>query len=625
MVRKDKSRAGDIRVLSLFSGGGGLDIGFARAGFHIITSSEIETLFCETLDANKPTFGQDHKVICEDIAKFNPTEHALGRIDFVIGGPPCQSFSAAGRRAGGVYGINDLRGSLFWHYCRILKELSPTGFLFENVRGILSANNKTAWGVIQEEFAALGYSLRYRVVDAAEYGVPQHRERVIMVGSKQGSSFLFPRPTHGPASAESRPYFGAREAVSDLQNKDEKPKPYGGMYEELLLEIPPGSNYLHFTEKMNHPHPRFAWRSRFSDFLYVADPDKPTKTIVAHPGKWAGPFHWNKRKFTIAELKRLFTFPDDYTITGSELQVIRQLGNSVPPRLGYCMALAIKNQFFGGAESIELVPGSFVFDHDKRKARKAASTKRQVRPNEDVYPGDQALLFDFTESHERTAMRFEETLNYVSSRHVVQESLGKTTRSFFVKATLESACWSVEVKDRETTERRLNLTLDFNKVIQGNFRKIAVALVTDDCEYICAAWDAVDLCIRKSTSYDNIQKLYGHFTEPYPQFRTSVDSDLNHPLVRFARQLCNYEYLAGYHALADLESQFERPFSGVEIAKWLRDLGYDVRTKETNRTTPEGCFRVCYPFTMPINSKRFVSWIERGRHKTADRTSIPTT
>jgi len=148
MVRKDKSRADDIRVLSLFSGGGGLDIGFARAGFHIIASSEIETLFCETLDANKPTFGQDHKVICEDIAKFNPTEHALGRIDFVIGGPPCQSFSAAGRRAGGVYGINDLRGSLFWHYCRILKELSPTGFLFENVRGILSANNKTAWGVI---------------------------------------------------------------------------------------------------------------------------------------------------------------------------------------------------------------------------------------------------------------------------------------------------------------------------------------------------------------------------------------------------------------------------------------------------------------------------------------------
>ena len=104
------------RVLSLFSGGGGLDIGFATAGFQIVASVEIESAFCKTLEANQEFFGPDHKTICADISKFTPADYKLGRIDFVIGGPPCQSFSAAGRRAGGVYGINDIRGSLLWHY-----------------------------------------------------------------------------------------------------------------------------------------------------------------------------------------------------------------------------------------------------------------------------------------------------------------------------------------------------------------------------------------------------------------------------------------------------------------------------------------------------------------------------
>ncbi len=164
-----------IRVLSLFSGGGGLDIAFRMAGCDIVASSEIVPQFCESLEANTWLYGNEHKVICKDICEFSPANYGIKDIDFIIGGPPCQSFSAAGRRAGGVYGVNDIRGSLFWHYCRILKELQPKGFLFENVRGILSANSRQAWEIIQESFKECGYDLFYKVLDAAEFGVPQYR------------------------------------------------------------------------------------------------------------------------------------------------------------------------------------------------------------------------------------------------------------------------------------------------------------------------------------------------------------------------------------------------------------------------------------------------------------------
>lgn len=157
---------------------------------------ELEAKYIQTLQRNSLSgkWLSGAKPICIDIKEYLPTFNF--KIDFIIGGPPCQSFSAAGRRAAGVSGITDIRGTLFQEYVRILKTLQPIGFLFENVYGITGANKGEAWQEIQEAFREVGYKIYYRILDAADYGVPQHRERLFIIGLKEGE-YLFPYPTHG--------------------------------------------------------------------------------------------------------------------------------------------------------------------------------------------------------------------------------------------------------------------------------------------------------------------------------------------------------------------------------------------------------------------------------------------
>lgn len=189
----------EIRVLSLFSGGGGLDIGFHDAGFTIVECNELVKKFATTLSLNSTPKGRLHgsKIVCMDINEYNPD---VENIDFIIGGPPCQTFSAAGARAAGVNGIDDDRGNLFKQYVRILDKLKPKGFLFENVYRIVGAQGGKPWKLIQEAFQDVGYRLHWRILDAADFGVPQFRERLIIVGLQDGS-FYFPYPTHGPDSS----------------------------------------------------------------------------------------------------------------------------------------------------------------------------------------------------------------------------------------------------------------------------------------------------------------------------------------------------------------------------------------------------------------------------------------
>jgi len=264
---QQKNLKRNIRTLSLFSGGGGLDIGFHDAGFNIVESVEIEKIFTKTLEINteKNKTLNETKVICKDINDYHPE---VTNIEFIIGGPPCQTFSAAGARAAGVNGMDDERGNLFLQYARIINTLQPVGFLFENVYRIIGAQSGKAWKKIQEAFQELGYTLYWRILDAADYGVPQFRERLIIVGLKNGQ-FFFPFPSHGPDSITSRKYYSAENAISDLVFTGEV-KILSGRHGHLLNDIPPGLNYSFYTERMGHPNPIFAWRSKFSDYLYVS-------------------------------------------------------------------------------------------------------------------------------------------------------------------------------------------------------------------------------------------------------------------------------------------------------------------------------------------------------------------
>jgi DNA (cytosine-5)-methyltransferase 1 len=341
-----------IKTLSLFTGAGGLDIGFHEAGYDIVACVEIEPNYVKTLEANKgpgKIYSASTQVFSIDVRRFDACQFANAGIECIIGGPPCQTFSAAGRRSGGVLGTSDARGRLFRTYCEILDIIKPRMFVFENVYGLPGANNGEPWREIVQSFQAHGYTLKADVLDAADYGVPQHRERLIMVGYREGV-FEFPLPTHGPDSASKRPLVSTGEALADITDPNEQSHDdLGGLYGHLLPQVPYGLNYAFFTREMGYPTPIFAWRSKFHDFLYKVDPANPCRTIKAKPGKFTGPFHWKNRHFNVEELKRLQSFPDAYKIEGNYGKVVEQIGNSVPPLLAKVIAVAAREQFIDRA------------------------------------------------------------------------------------------------------------------------------------------------------------------------------------------------------------------------------------------------------------------------------------
>jgi DNA (cytosine-5)-methyltransferase 1 len=159
---------------------------------------------------------------------------------------------------------------------------------------------------------------------------------------KQGR-YLFPYPTHGFDSLDRQSYYSAAQAVDGADISDIEPG-LGGRFGHLLENIPPGLNYSFYTKEMGYPNPIFSWRSKFSDFLYKADPDTPVRTIKAQGGQYTGPFSWENRRFSISELKRLQTIPDEYEIVGNRQVAIEQIGNSVAPQLGRILALSILEQ-----------------------------------------------------------------------------------------------------------------------------------------------------------------------------------------------------------------------------------------------------------------------------------------
>lgn len=611
------------RVLALFSGGGGLDLGFALAGFEVGVSSDIVPEFLETIELNKRRyFSASHRTVCADISSADPSVFGKDTVDFMIGGPPCQSFSAAGRRAGGVHGVNDFRGSLFWHYCRLIEHFQPKGFLFENVRGILQANKGEDWAIILEAFNKLGYQISYRVLDAADYGVPQHRERLIVVGLKD-KEFLFPRPTYGPASSTRQPYVSTGQALSDLDNPNEEIPPYGGKWGDLLMEIPPGMNYLYFTEEMGHKSPRFAWRSRFSDFLYKLDPSLPSKTIVATQGRYGGPFHWKSRKLTFAEHMRLQSFPDDYEFNGTLLVAIKQLGNSVAPRFAEALGRAVMKQVFGADDPIELMPHDHQLSFDTRKREKAARTKMGRVMSSSTSANQMCLWADKSTApvcHKDALLDWD----YAAPRERLGDS-ANANKTFRVKATFAEKKWTLHIQERMSARpAKLKLQLAFHKNIERGFDSITVVLNCSTLEYAAVAWDAVDWCVRTCSSFTSIHPLYGHFTEPHPKFDLAVEATdpLHKGLQDFIMKTSSFDFVSRLHPLTDLVQLFPDK-SGLGATQYLRHLGWDLRVHQTNRAIPQGFFRSGYPFTVSLFEPRFTTWRDKGTDIHADRTAIP--
>jgi len=342
-------------AISLFSGAGGMDLGAEAAGFRVRAAVELNGDAAATMEKNFDHLATE--VIQRDILEV-PTREILRaaglrgreRPALLIGGPPCTPFSKSGfwlewKRAG-----LDPDASLLQAYTRVLAEAQPRYFVLENVYA-LTFNNKAsrpAFERLLREIDDAGYHCRTKVLNAADYGVPQLRPRLFVIGAPKGCPLpSHPTPTHGgiwegrATGNAAQPHVTAGEALADLVTEPEPEEVLRGQYAHLLPQIPPGENYLYLTAKRGHPEPKFEWRSRYWSFLLKLDPDRPAPTIQAHPGPNVGPFHWENRRLRVPEVKRLFTFPDDFELVGNRAAVQAQLGNSVPPRLAEAVIRAV--------------------------------------------------------------------------------------------------------------------------------------------------------------------------------------------------------------------------------------------------------------------------------------------
>lgn len=577
-----------IRTLSLFSGAGGLDIGFSDIGFDIVASVEIEEKFCETLAMNTGAgkhFENTH-VNCIDIRDFSGK--GLGKIDFIIGGPPCQTFSAAGRRANGVLGTTDARGVLFREYVRLLEELSPKGFLFENVYGIIGAQGGAAWKEILEAFSAVGYKLFYRIVDAADYGVPQHRERLLIVGLKAGA-FKFPRPTHGPDSFNNAMFYNAETALegvvskeSDLSNK------LGGRYASLLDAIPPGLNYSFYTEEMGHPNPIFAWRSKFSDFLYKADPNTPVRTIKASGGAYTGPFHWDNRFFNCEEYKRLQTLPDDYQISGKKQVAVKQIGNSVPPQLARMMAIAIRMQVFGTVFPFEL---SFLEDHEKLSFRK----RKRDLTNEYRKKAEMAIRAIKSE-----ATGLPKSHEYCCS---ISQNFKFTTADPSMSDYKVSVDWKddlhITVKDTDGNCQNELITVQIaprDGAWSLGVQKVVLSVCTPLSPAYTVVWKAFERELIANAIKADLIQLNGYYQyTPKLVYNCIID-----PVVPNATAIKSIIEANAIPAIMTTEQLAEKWKTNADnvlgIAEYLRGIGYEIRNHYTNPQIEDGNWLIPYAF-----------------------------
>lgn len=343
-------------IMDLFAGVGGLSYGFSRLPeFRVVAANEIDPDIARAYSLNHP----DVKVINRNIGEMTEEclREVLGdtRIDVVVGGPPCQSYSTLGKRQ-----LDD-RANLFLQYKRVLGILQPKAFVFENVTGILSMNKRTLFQEVQREFSDLGYQLKYQVLNAVDYGVPQQRERVILVGFRGENKFEYPAPTHGEGR---KPYVTLRDALGDLpplQSGQASERYEKAADNEFLkwVRANAGKKLTEHAAPKNGKHlirimqalqdgqskddlpealrPKSGYGNTYAKLWW----DRPSTTITrnfACPSSSRCIHPRDSRAMSIREGARLQSFPDDYLFYGSDGKKRLEIGNAVPPLLSAAIA-----------------------------------------------------------------------------------------------------------------------------------------------------------------------------------------------------------------------------------------------------------------------------------------------
>ena len=307
-----------MKVVSLFSGAGGLDLGFKMAGHDIIWAND---LYGDAVETYRKNIG-DH-IICEDISNISSDD--VPDCDIIIGGFPCQGFSVANTKRH----VDDERNELYKQLIRIITAKKPKFFLAENVKGLTNLAKGEVFKMILQDFSDIGYKVKYKILNAADYGVPQTRQRVIIIGVRNDINweYQYPAPTHNSKGENGLPvWVSVSEAMAPIPDPDKPNNLPNHTYSKYKLNI---NGYLGHR---------------------LLNPDKPAPTVTARGDSKGGvvihPHPNGQRRMSCRELAAVQSFPLDYEFAGNNSSVYRQIGNAVPPLLGYAVA-NVFNQYGG--------------------------------------------------------------------------------------------------------------------------------------------------------------------------------------------------------------------------------------------------------------------------------------
>lgn len=341
----------NYNAIDLFCGCGGLSYGFEKAGFNILLGIDNDSKALEVFEKNH----NNAKSICGDITEINydDIKEKIGnqQIDIIIGGPPCQGMSLSGPRK-----FDDPRNKLYLSYIRLVDQIRPRAFVIENVPGLVSLFGGQIKDSIIEKFTAMGYTVKYQILCAADYGVPQSRKRVVFVGTREGKEFVYPEkfteqvtckmalsdlpPLEDELGTEISEY--ATEPQSEYQKlmrensslvHNHVAASHSDKVKQIIAMVPDGCNYKSLPEEFrNSRNFHVAW-TRFAS-------NKPAPTIdTGHRHH----FHYlYNRVPTVRECARLQSFPDDFVFLGNKTQQFRQVGNAVPPLMAQAIAKQVK-------------------------------------------------------------------------------------------------------------------------------------------------------------------------------------------------------------------------------------------------------------------------------------------
>lgn len=353
-------------VISLYTGVGGLDFGFEAAGYETRVAVEMDAVACRTINLNRswPVIPRNiNEITSKEI--LQKARLRVGSADVLIGGPPCQPFSKSGYWVNGdSRRLDDPRADTLEAYLRVLRDTQPKAFLLENVHGLAFKSKDEGLQHLLSGIERINretgtkYKVAWKVLNASQYGVPQVRERVFLIGSRNGKEFTFPKPKFGKpeelaVNAELLPLRSAWDAIGDLPVHPKEPGlVVGGKWGDLLPTIPEGQNYLWHTNRGGGAS-LFGWRTRYWSFLLKLAKQQPSWTIQAQPGSAIGPFHWTSRRLSTKELCRLQTFPDGLQFNCGRTDIQRLLGNAVPSLLAEVLAREISVQLFHGKAPTE--------------------------------------------------------------------------------------------------------------------------------------------------------------------------------------------------------------------------------------------------------------------------------